>query len=561
MVLAGPLLAPCKIHVDSVTENLAEWRRLAGAVAHNLGCQDLQEEGDRQRVLQYYLPVFYWVRQQVADSKSSGKKGPCVVCSPPAVAYVKYGHDEVAAPEQPVPRWTSNPKKKPPGWQQVGISAPQGCGKTTLVGELEKLLTAEGLTAAAVSIDDFYLRRSQLLELAEELPTNSLLQGRGNAGTHDLPLGTQTLAKLQAGTCVPAGRLWGHRMPLPATPCQPLAGTFLRPPPHNSPTQVLRHAPHSPKLFGPHVRHRSHPSHGRAGRRGHSAPRWVVTWPPALPSRLSAVAARGHRPCGGAAHACLSRHAAFKACKRGVCGRVRPQSHKRLTSVRASSAAGSTASKGIRTRRRSRRTVACREVVKLPRYNKSAYSGAGDRAHPAAWPEVKPPVDVVLFEGWMLGFRPVGDAAAAAVHAGLCEVNARLRAYRKAWDTYVDAWVVIEVAEAQWVFTWRMQAERQMRAEGKAGMTDEEVAQFVRRYMPAYEAYLPQLYAEGPTTARPGRTLFVRVGEARQLLGGRVLQGMPGASATALAAGIAVAVACMALTLLLSAGQRRSKAR
>lgn len=37
-----------------------------------------------------------------------------------------------------------------------------------------------------------------------------------------------------------------------------------------------------------------------------------------------------------------------------------------------------------------------------PRYDKSAFQGQGDRADPATWPAVEGPVDVVLFEGWML---------------------------------------------------------------------------------------------------------------------------------------------------------------
>ena len=36
-------------------------------------------------------------------------------------------------------------------------------------------------------------------------------------------------------------------------------------------------------------------------------------------------------------------------------------------------------------------------------------------------------MDVVLFEGWMLGFAPVGDAAAAAADPNLVAVNAALR--------------------------------------------------------------------------------------------------------------------------------------
>ena len=53
--------------------------------------------------------------------------------------------------------------------------------------------------------------------------------------------------------------------------------------------------------------------------------------------------------------------------------------------------------------------------TKLPRYDKSAYEGKGDRADEASWPVVKAPVDVVLFEGWMLGFTPVSDEEASKV--------------------------------------------------------------------------------------------------------------------------------------------------
>ena len=44
------------------------------------------------------------------------------------------------------------------------------------------------------------------------------------------------------------------------------------------------------------------------------------------------------------------------------------------------------------------------------------------------------------------------------------------------------------------VFQWRLQAERGM----KIGLTDDQVADFVSRFMPAYVTYLPSLYASGP---------------------------------------------------------------
>jgi D-glycerate 3-kinase len=162
--------------------------------------------------------------------------------------------------------------------------------------------------------------------------------------------------------------------------------------------------------------------------------------------------------------------------------------------------------------------------VRIPRYNKSAFGGAGDRAPPEQWQTVKPPLKVVLFEGWMLGFRPVGASTATAVDPALPEVDRRLESYQAAWDAFVHAWLVVEVGDAAWVFNWRLEAEQKMKEAGKDGMSDQEVHAFVARYMPAYQAYLPEMYAKGPTTAQPGRCLFIQVDEKRSLVGGRALQ-------------------------------------
>ena len=54
-------------------------------------------------------------------------------------------------------------------------------------------------------------------------------------------------------------------------------------------------------------------------------------------------------------------------------------------------------------------------TVGLVRYDKSAHEGRGDRAPPPKWQQVKGKVDVVLFEGWMLGFKPLTDKAAQKV--------------------------------------------------------------------------------------------------------------------------------------------------
>jgi D-glycerate 3-kinase len=53
-------------------------------------------------------------------------------------------------------------------------------------------------------------------------------------------------------------------------------------------------------------------------------------------------------------------------------------------------------------------------LTKLPAYDKSLHNGAGDRTDTTTWEEVNrpqdPPVDVVIFEGWCVGFRSISEA-------------------------------------------------------------------------------------------------------------------------------------------------------
>jgi len=125
--------------------------------------------------------------------------------------------------------------------------------------------------------------------------------------------------------------------------------------------------------------------------------------------------------------------------------------------------------------------------VPVPRYDKSKFAGRGDRAAVEEWPVVEGPLDIVLFEGWMLGFRPQPASVIQSVDENLLLVNEALKAYKDAWDQWADCWLVIRVEDPQYVYKWRLQAEEQMRAGGKPGMTDEQIADFVSRFMPAYQ--------------------------------------------------------------------------
>lgn len=157
--------------------------------------------------------------------------------------------------------------------------------------------------------------------------------------------------------------------------------------------------------------------------------------------------------------------------------------------------------------------------VPIPRYDKSQQGGRGDRAPQEAWPIKRGALDVVLFEGWMLGFPPFSDSnEAAAVQADLSAVNDLLQSYVTEWDSFVDAWLVIKVSDPSFVYQWRQEAETKMLAKGKSGMSEQQVKDFVDRYMPAYKAYLPTLYRKGPSTARAGHVLVAEVDKSRTVV-------------------------------------------
>ena len=69
----------------------------------------------------------------------------------------------------------------------IGVQGSQGSGKSTCASFLKLLLEAElGWHVLVMSIDDFYLTKTERTELAER--QHSLLQTRGVPGTHDVQM-------------------------------------------------------------------------------------------------------------------------------------------------------------------------------------------------------------------------------------------------------------------------------------------------------------------------------------------------------------------------------------
>lgn len=76
----------------------------------------------------------------------------------------------------------------------LGVNGAQGTGKSTLSALLSILLEKAGIKTVVLSLDDFYLTKSERLSLAESI--HPLLAVRGVPGTHDIPLALQTIQQL-----------------------------------------------------------------------------------------------------------------------------------------------------------------------------------------------------------------------------------------------------------------------------------------------------------------------------------------------------------------------------
>ena len=130
------------------------------------------------------------------------------------------------------------------------------------------------------------------------------------------------------------------------------------------------------------------------------------------------------------------------------------------------------------------------ETLRLPIYDKSAHGGRGDRAPAASFRSVEGPKDLVILEGWMLGFRKVLDTELP--DARLQAPNACLDGYA-AWTSHLDMFVQLDVEGTDSIVRWRVDAERARRQQGLTGLSDEDARDYIQRFLPAYETYVPRL--------------------------------------------------------------------
>jgi D-glycerate 3-kinase len=133
--------------------------------------------------------------------------------------------------------------------------------------------------------------------------------------------------------------------------------------------------------------------------------------------------------------------------------------------------------------------------IALPRFDKSAQAGAGDRTTP----EIVQNIDIVLFEGWFVGVRPINPAYFETAPPPIDtdsdrqfarDMNQYLQAYLPLWDL-LDRLIVLYPVDYRLSQQWRQQAEQQMKTNGRTGMSDAEINQFVEYF---WRSLHPELF-------------------------------------------------------------------
>ena len=132
--------------------------------------------------------------------------------------------------------------------------------------------------------------------------------------------------------------------------------------------------------------------------------------------------------------------------------------------------------------------------ILMPRFDKSAFNGAGDRTTPEA---ISKP-DILLFEGWFVGVQPLTEypdnfplpIVTEEDRQFTKDNNQRLQSYLPLWDQ-LDSLIVLYPEDYRYSQQWRKEAEQKMIATGKTGMSDQECDRFVEYF---WKALHPELF-------------------------------------------------------------------
>lgn len=138
--------------------------------------------------------TFFHVPRSINLSALATTMAPTIAGKVPFQAVDIFGQHVIGQLNHFRSRFAASAQRAPPLF--VAMQGPQGSGKTTVTRSLVQHLNAAGVSVGVLSTDDLYHTHANLRRVAEENPTNPLLSGRGQPGTHDVELGVELLDQI-----------------------------------------------------------------------------------------------------------------------------------------------------------------------------------------------------------------------------------------------------------------------------------------------------------------------------------------------------------------------------
>jgi D-glycerate 3-kinase len=170
--------------------------------------------------------------------------------------------------------------------------------------------------------------------------------------------------------------------------------------------------------------------------------------------------------------------------------------------------------------------------IKIPKYDKSLHAGKGDRLPETEWIVQESSPEIILLEGWCLGFQSQSLMDLKEIcEKNLIDFNKMVRINR-ALDAFqpiyclFDAFIQIYTSDIQNVYHWRWEQEQSLkkRLGEDVGLTFEQTKAFVDRFMPVYHIYLPELTSMGLKSIH--EMLQIEIDADRQVKGHQILKMM-----------------------------------
>jgi D-glycerate 3-kinase len=156
--------------------------------------------------------------------------------------------------------------------------------------------------------------------------------------------------------------------------------------------------------------------------------------------------------------------------------------------------------------------------LQLPRFDKSAHRGAGDRSHM----ERVGIIDVLLFEGWFVGVEPLPDVVfdgplpkpieTDSDRRFARDMNEALGAYAPLFNPLASL-LVLRLDDYRLSKSWRLDAEHAMAAAGRPGMSDATIGDFVDYF---WKALHPSLFVDAAANKVGPRRFVVDIGPSHR---------------------------------------------